>query len=291
MRTELKGQGTPIPEIALPTVISDIPPTTMLLNPGNFVPATFINQGYTNFEVWCIGAAGGRGADFAFSLMEKDYEAKGGAGGGGGIHTAKGILLDLPALVPVVVGFPGGDGDIGLAGSPGGYSSFNGVFCQASGGKGGDLAATNTGGVPNWRGNGGDGGAGGRNVAGGGAVGGANAVDGAIGTWDGVIGKGGGGGAGGRSTRTFDSRFFPVYTYVLVNASAGGNGSFSYGDPSVYGPRSLAQTVALPYPPNVWTAIAGMGGGAKLPNGQIFGSFAPGSHPEGAVFIRLTSLE
>lgn len=104
----------------------------------------------------------------------------GGAGGGGGLHIISGRLVDLPDIVPVVVGQAGVDGEEGQRlssgvvtplphslvvagsnpfwlwqsvynpprasfsppqrGSDGGASSFNGSMCVASGGKGGEAA-------------------------------------------------------------------------------------------------------------------------------------------------------
>lgn len=171
MRVELKGKGTPIPELALPApgVVSELPPQAFLLGDGaSFEKADFVGLGYTNFEVWCIGAVGGRGGDNIFPQL---YIMYGGGGGGGGFHRVVGLLADLPDSCPVIVGQAGADGQDSnlqwpmipethvfdgenvlndplvldtnpdyvppLAGQDGGASSFNGDTCRASGGKGG----------------------------------------------------------------------------------------------------------------------------------------------------------
>jgi hypothetical protein len=299
MRVEFKGKGEPIPEIALPAIGSDILPQTMLLSAGNFLKAIYEDVGYTNYEVWCIGAAGGRGfrASTNPAAANPRYTGVGGAGGGGGMHNVRGILADLPAAAPVVVGTAGLDATAGGDGTDGGYSSFNGVTCRASGGKGGRVGATFVGSpesavVPTWLGAGGEGGSGGRTLAGGGAAGGTPGVEGGLGTWDLEVGlgTGGGGGQGGRRTAVNDDRFSPPTTYTLVAATHGGNGSFSYDDLTVYGQRGITQSEALTYPPSTWISTPGDGGGAKLPNGQTYGSKAVGSFPDGAVFIRLTAI-
>lgn len=172
----------------------------------------------------------------------------GGAGGGGGLHIVSGLLLALPDECSVVVGQAGDDAPTGQIDSPntivnptppyspgsvndfpgtewpppqsgedGGASSFNGVTCRASGGKGGAPGGRYVA-TPGWPGyhngsyysypgqkmmvdgKGGDGGRGGSTVAGGGAVGSDTDNAGADGTWDGAIGKGGGGGRGGATT-------------------------------------------------------------------------------------------
>lgn len=68
MRIELGGKGEPIPELALPdpNVDDSAVPVALLLQDGEvFVPDNYISLGYTHYEVWCIGAAGGRGSEGA----------------------------------------------------------------------------------------------------------------------------------------------------------------------------------------------------------------------------------
>lgn len=241
---------------------------------------------------------------------------RGGGGGGGGLHMGAGLLADLPTLTPVIVGLVGADGADGhmessgvitplpeamqppydpsnpyhawlvqyptprnsfappQPGGDGGGSSFGGNICQASGGKGGDPALKWPGGVKTYSGVGNAGGSGGRIDPGGGAAGStASGIPGSDGTWDGVVGKGGGGGIGG-STAIGSPYNIPART-----ASHGGRGSYSFADPSVYGPRQQ-RSGQLP----------GGGGGALLIPGQYYGSKAPGSNPNGAVYLRLTKI-
>lgn len=301
MRIELKGVGEPIPEIALPAISSDIQPQTLILPPGVFSKGLYEDSGYTNYEVWCIGAAGGQGFRASSNPASNNapYVGVGGAGGGGGLHNVRGVLADLPAAAAVVVGVAGLDATAGGSGGDGGYSSFNGATCQASGGKGGAVGATFAASpefpyplLPTWYGQGGEGGSAGRIAAGGGAPGGAGAAEGGLGSWDQSvgIGQGGGGGKGGHKTTVNDDRFNPPTKYTLDSATNGGNGSFSYDDPTVYGQRGTTQSEALTWPPGTWISTPGAGGGAKLPNGQTYGSKALGSFPDGVVFIRLTAI-
>lgn len=108
MRVELKGEGDSIPIIALPdpNLSSDVPPQSFLLETGEFLKADYVSLGYTNYEVMCIGAAGGKGGDVPHYVNW----SHGGGGGGGGLHHVGGLLADLPDVVPVVVGQPGADG-------------------------------------------------------------------------------------------------------------------------------------------------------------------------------------
>lgn len=202
------------------------------------------------------------------------------------------------AKIPYVL-YPNAAFGLAQAGSDGGYSSF-GAFCQASGGKGGLPQ-------PNWTvyndlyggisgrpgGDGGDGGVGGQIEAGGGAAGGWT-EEGVSpgpgepialvskppkdGTWDGTVGEGGGGGRGG-NTRVTTSQQGQQSTTTL-SAQNGGQGSFNYGDTSVFGPRQMVSQSVIP----------GGGGGAKLSKLLVFGGRSPGASPDGAVWIRLTKI-
>lgn len=130
MRAELKGYGLPNSSEALPnpTADGDLPPQRLLLPSGMFVKADYVSLGFTNFEVWCIGGAGGHGGDgytglgWRYTLVPKagggfithwhdptvdERIPWGGAGGGGGMHHAAGLLSDLPDATPVVVGEAG----------------------------------------------------------------------------------------------------------------------------------------------------------------------------------------
>lgn len=136
---------------------------------------------------------------------------------------------------------PGGDG---------GPSSFADGVSMASGGKGGAPGKVYNG-VTDLnnpygfavKGDGGDGGIGGQLEAGGGGKGSAiNTANGEDGFWhplDG-IGAGGGGGKGGYIKTSGQDQ-------GLKMASAGGQGSYSYADASVYGPRQMRSLYAPPY--------------------------------------------
>ena len=203
-----------------------------------------------------------------------------------------------------------------LPGDDGGYSSVNGSTCMASGGKGGLEAPQFKSHIPENThqtrgpgGDGGEGGAGGRTVAGGGAPGAwtdetvdeygrkiYNLKPPKDGSWDGTIGQGGGGGRGGG----YYHPGYPLYIapqlaadelmhadidVTVWEASAGGQGSFSYTDTSVYGVRQARQMytgrgISAPI-------IGGVGGGARLTKLQGYGSKAPGFSPQGAVQIRI----
>ena len=63
---EFDGIGEPIPTLALPPFGSDgnLPPATFVYSANTeFLPRQYEELGFTHFEVWCVGAAGGRGGD------------------------------------------------------------------------------------------------------------------------------------------------------------------------------------------------------------------------------------
>jgi hypothetical protein len=65
-RIEFGGQGFPIPPLALPPFgsDSDIAPTVLTFTANTDFPVVdYISLGFTHFEVWCVGGAGGRGGD------------------------------------------------------------------------------------------------------------------------------------------------------------------------------------------------------------------------------------
>lgn len=351
MRVLLKGQGDPIPVIALPNPGQgfDLPSQSfMLTDDVPFLKAEYAALGYTHYEVWCIGAAGGSGGNIFLGGTQDEPPAGaimsyGGRGGGGGLHRVSGLLSELPASCPVTVGvvgqagtdgngearkFPVEDGSGNIVhnqyydnplwvpptpGQDGGASSFNEETCQASGGKGGAASPCEV----NWRyiwddtpiadaqadrlerlifhggpgGDGGQGGSGGRILAGGGADGGKSVVvygpegsppalwaqgftetDVEDGGWDGTIGEGGGGGRGGNLVSPGR------------NATAGGLGSYSFSDTSVYGPRQNRSGSAQ------IQQIPGFAGGAKLNKLAVYGSLVQGGNPNGAVFIRVMKI-
>ena len=169
MRVELGGQAEPRSEFALfaPGSTDSADSLVLVMEDGEvFAPADYISLGYTNFEAWCIGAAGGQGGGLAVAGISLGVW-HGGGGGGGGLHRVGGELSDLDAAVLVSVGVAGangsdhngvhpylaelnGDGSIkdplnlyanpghvpAQAGEDGAPSSFGDV-CHASGGKGG----------------------------------------------------------------------------------------------------------------------------------------------------------
>lgn len=76
MRVELGGLGDPIPTEAFP--VGDdggkLPQLALMLEDGQvFVPGDYISLGYTHYEVWVVGAAGGQGGN-ADDLVKWDIE-------------------------------------------------------------------------------------------------------------------------------------------------------------------------------------------------------------------------
>jgi hypothetical protein len=194
---------------------------------------------------------------------------------------------------------PGGDG---------GYSSFNGDMCQASGGKGGKPVKSWVSGSLVVDGAGGEGGIGNRATPGGGAAGStADNINGQQGTWNGTIGSGGGGGRGGHMLPRIGHEGMPDYTPPRPLAGTdGGRGAYSFEDTTLYGARQPA----VPFPVRNQTydyytgeldtdtttmtsvAFTGGGGGGARPYGQVpYGGRAVGSNPEGVVLIRIFRIE
>lgn len=63
-RIELGGKGDPIPILALPdpSLMGELPSTVIEFKDGDlFDKQWWMNLGFTHFEVWCVGASGGRG--------------------------------------------------------------------------------------------------------------------------------------------------------------------------------------------------------------------------------------
>lgn len=214
MRVSLNGYGDSIPEAVFDAdlYLSPLEPDTALKlfleNGVPFEKAIYVDEGYIFYEVWCVGAAGGKGGSILGGLNSVD--SLGGAGGGGGLHRVAGLLADLPDSCPIVVGQAGADGVNGsddrwpwlfnswdpdpsyvypTGGGDGGFSSFNDGLCRASGGRGGGPTQASPGPPPgtplaDWAvwaarvntgrvgGIGGQGGCGGQIAAGGGGLGG-----------------------------------------------------------------------------------------------------------------------
>lgn len=291
MRFELSG-----------SLIRPAPFVLTYIDDATFDTLSYIDLGFTNFEVICIGGGGGTGGGINTNNTGTLIRNYGGAGGGGGFHRIRGLLSALPSTCPVVVGHGGVPGTEHASdpayttdGGDGGSSSFNTNTCRASGGKGGKRAQTNSDSSSTLA-HGGEGGIGNRLTVGGGAAGGTagtptaegpgtpgtNGLDGSI-TNNGVVGKGGGGGAGGVGK----------YGTIVCNpATAGGRGSYNPGDTSVYGPGGLPSI-----DPNTGCAniVAGIASGAKAAplNGlpTVYGQSSPLTWYgwDGIVVIRLTA--
>jgi len=209
---------------------------------------SYIELGYTHFDVICIGAGGGSGGGIDTANTGTSVVNYGGKGGGGGFHRVQGLLTALPDECFVVVGAAGTPGishdsnvTIVTDGGDGGISSFNDDTCRASGGKGGKRVQSNST-VIGTVADGGEGGIGNRILAGGGASGGqagiptdtgpgTPGVNGGDGALEDNIGAGGGGGAGGVGK-------YGSGGTTCVAATAGGRGSYNPSDIAVYGPGS-----------------------------------------------------
>lgn len=267
---------------------------------ATFDTDSYIDLGFTHFEVICIGGGGGAGGGIDTENTGTLVKSYGGAGGGGGFHRIRGLLSALPSSCSVVVG-EGGASGVSQAGNPpnlgsvtdgsdGEASTFNTNTCRASGGKGGKRVQANSVTVSSDA-DGGEGGIGNRTVAGGGSAGGVAGTpsadgpgtpgtagsDGTISN-NGVIGKGGGGGAGGVGK----------YGGVTCNAAtSGGRGSYNPSDTAVYGPNDLPTNDPTT---SAVAVIPGRASGAKaspltgLP--IVYGRSNGGA---GVVVIRLTA--
>lgn len=269
MRIELSGP--------IPGLVEDFVVVTFTAN-DDFDAASYRTQGYHFFDVVCIGGGGGRGGGVDTDYTGSNLLTYGGTGGGGGFHRVQGMLAGLPSSCPVVVGAAGTNGTDVASGTPpattdgedGGYSSFNGTTCRASGGKGGKRVQTNWYVYPDagqTYADGGEGGVGGSIVAGGGADGGlagvphdpgpgtpgTNGGDGQLLDW---IGGGGGGGAGGVAHYVSANTL-----YDLNEATSGGAGS---SGPRGFGISVPGEVAYSPYPdPPAGAIIGGLAGGAK----------------------------
>lgn len=330
MRADFKGQGEAIPIEAIPSgEFVQVDQNSLLLSLPDgvdFDKSLYVDLGFINYEVLCVGAVGGRGGSFADLQPGTGayYVSYGGAGGGGGLHRILGLLADLPTLSPVVVGAAGSDGSDGEYdsfagtydhpddGTDGGYSSFNGTDCQASGGTGGKGTdvfhlASSFGGTANqlytpggW---GGEGGVGGSITPGGGGAGGyfdtivpGGVIDYPIGyhTDDHLPIDGpwdsaiGQGGGGGFGSTYVSNDWNPGYPTYAKAAQSGSKGSFSFGDTAYYGPGQATTTDIGPFFGHEMT-VPGSGGGAK-PRSRRAGSHTPGYSPAGIVLIRLTKV-
>lgn len=244
-------------------------------NDAHLFPSSYAPQGYNTMEVICIGAGGGPGGGIDTNNTGTLIRSYGGAGGGGGFHRIKCLISEAPFDCPSIIGLGGQpgenhDSDPGLTtdGEDGGYTSFGGTFCRASGGKGGKRVQSNSMTVTT-QADGGEGGIGDSVTAGGGASGGVAGVpsetdmgSGGNSAQDGSlvdnIGEGGGGGAGGLTK-------YDATTLIGNSATDGGRGSYSPTDLSVYGPKGIANNDPgnPAYVVGIANIIPGGGGGAK----------------------------
>lgn len=244
----------------------EVTPQWLALETGDYDITVWRDQGFTNYDVICIGGGGGRGGGIDTANTGTLIRNYGGEGGGGGYHRVQGLLSLLPDTVSVQVGAagtPGVEHVSSLAaltnGGDGGQSTFNGVLCCASGGKGGKKILTLSTTAASPGAHGGDGGIGDTTGAGGGAAGGIcgdpdgspASVDGEDGPINDDIGRGGGGGAGGIS------KYGDPVAYLL--ATAGGHGSWLPDDTLVAGNAEDPQTSGA----GVDGTKPGRGGGAK----------------------------
>lgn len=76
MRAWLKGLGLPIPLEALPdSLASGLPQYYIFQDGETFVKADATSVGYTHFEVWCFGAAGGEGGGLTNAIGFTDTKS------------------------------------------------------------------------------------------------------------------------------------------------------------------------------------------------------------------------
>lgn len=282
MRFELAG-----------SLVHAAPKVLALVDGQVFHPQTYIDQGYTTFDVMVIGGGGGAGGGIATQNTGTKLRTFGGSGGGGGLHRVQGILSALPLNCPVVVGAGGvrgldqiSDPDLTTDGGDGGASSFNDTTAYSSGGKGGKRVTWNDDVDVGPMAAGGDGGSGARLIAGGGGLGAIEDADfGDNGSWNGAIGQGGGGTTGGLST-------YAAGGSAIIPTGGAGNGSYNPADLSVYGLGGFPEDDPLS---DSSAIVPGGGGGAKAtPLNGLPGQFGRGggavNGDAGAVIIRLTSV-
>lgn len=284
----------------------NFPVLLSLLDGSVFEPNAYIADGFTKFDVICIGGGGGQGSSYYTGTGATLKVAGGGGPGGGGLHRVSGLLATLPSAVPITVGAQGADGPVtnvlanAVAGGNGGVSSFNGTLCRASGGTGGQPGSSSSS-TAYTTGAGGAGGAGNSGTAGGGGAGGSGSsvnlsapsnttpTAGSNGTWNGVVGTGGGGGAGGYKGRD---------NVQPVDGTTGGYGNYNASDGTAFGYPSSAQSLLFSSEGVSFGAVLGGHGGggkAQLINDiiQAWGSRAiwpgaPNGIGQGAVIVRLT---
>lgn len=116
MRVFLGGRAVPREEFALSEAAvnsGELPVTLVFEENDVFRPEDYLALGFTRFEVWAIGAPGGKAGSDSFPFGgggQSSAAAAGGAGGGGGLHHVTGFLEDLPEELDIVVGQEGAPG-------------------------------------------------------------------------------------------------------------------------------------------------------------------------------------
>lgn len=104
-----------------------VDPVKKITATGSFDRSLYCMAGYLNYEVMCVGAAGGKSGN-ASGNTEPQSIVYGNGGGGGGVAVGSGALKDLSKTTPCT---------IGVAGSDGANANYN--VSAGSGGKGGDT--------------------------------------------------------------------------------------------------------------------------------------------------------
>jgi len=78
-RVELAGYGAPIPTISLPdpNASGERPTLELILENGvPFAKDDYVSLGYTHYEVWCVGGAGGQGGGVGYLQEQGEYTAE-----------------------------------------------------------------------------------------------------------------------------------------------------------------------------------------------------------------------
>jgi hypothetical protein len=111
-----------------------------------FDRALYCMAGYVNFQVLCVGAAGGK-AGIAWG--NDDSVVGGSGGGGGGYILGSGKLADLDQVTSCTVGVAGSDGAVGVyntsagSGTDGGDTTFDTFVAYGGhGASGGKVSST-----------------------------------------------------------------------------------------------------------------------------------------------------
>lgn len=260
----------------VPSLIRYNPVGTVIPLPQqHFRKALYLQAGYTNFDVMCVGGAGGFSGRCVSHVDYITYES--GGGGGGSIRYA-GLLSELPDDVIIRVALAGSDGadagdnDYGENGWEGGRTEFWHMVAEGGWGGWGGTIDRMSGGTSWSDAEGGDGGGAWSDFneyptpgTGGPNNGGAGNVEVAVTT---VTGGGGGGQA-----RTKINK--------VTQHTAGDGGAGASTDPNYTCPGQ-----------DTTSSMGGAGGGVNLKPitgvDEFVGSRAPGCNPNGVVIIKLS---